>query len=337
MKRLGVNLMNKPLPGGDIDTEDSDQPDAKNPLAQDPKPGLKSAQVLFLIVFLLLIFIGSIAQAWHFEYGMIITQVLIVLLPAIWYWRRYKLNQVQFSRLAPLELKYLPPIFIMVASFWLLNMIFAGALVLGLMELGFEPIVVIEPPRTLQEYLGYLLVLSVFAGICEEVLFRGTIMPSMEGHGLVPAIVYSSLLFALLHGSLLNLVSTFTLGLIMAVIVIKTGSLWAGIIYHMLNNFIAATYLYLAGQNELTAAVEVDPRGYLAVLPLLVLGVAGAWFSLTLLHRQSGAAPLLKNRSGWLPRGWLYWPFIAGLVIYAFLAFFELAIGFSWINLPGLY
>ncbi len=328
--------MTKPLPGEESDSEDRDQLDVKSPLVQDQRPGLKSAQFLFLIVFLLLIFVGSVAQAWHFEYGMIITQVLIVLLPAIWYWRRYKLNQVQFSRLVPLELKYLPPIFIMAASFWVLNMIFAGALVFGLMELGFEPIVVIEPPRSLQQYLGYVLVLSVFAGICEEVLFRGTIMPSMENHGLVQAIVYSSLLFAMLHGSLLNLVSTFSLGVIMAVIVIKTGSLWAGIFYHMLNNFIAATYLYLAGQNEMAAAVEVDPRGYLAVLPLVVLGLAGAWFSLSLLHRQSGAAPLFKNRSGWLPRGWLYWPFIAGVVIYAFLAFFELALGFSWINLPGL-
>jgi membrane protease YdiL (CAAX protease family) len=333
---MGVNRMTKPFPGGESDFEDRDQLDLKSPLINDQKPGLKPAQFLFLAVFLLLIFIGSIAQAWHFEYGMIITQVFIVLLPAVWYWRRYKLNQVQFSRLVPLEKKYLPSIFIMAASFWLLNMIFAGALVLGLMELGFEPIVVIEPPRSFQQYLGYVLVLSVFAGICEEVLFRGTIMPSMESHGLVQAVVYSSLLFAMLHGSLLNLVSTFSLGVIMAVIVIKTGSLWAGIIYHMLNNFIAATYLYLAGQNELAAAVEVDPRGYLVVLPLAALGVAGAWFSLNLLHRQSGAAPLLKNRSGWLPRGWLYWPFIAGLVIYAFMAFFEIAIGFSWINLPGL-
>ena len=328
--------MTKPLPGGEGDSEDRDQFDVKRPLVQDQRPGLKSAQLLFLVVFLLLIFVGSVAQAWHFEYGMIITQVLIVLLPAIWYWRRYKLNQVQFSRLTPLELKYLPPIFIMAASFWLLNMIFAGALVLGLMELGFEPIVVLEPPKSFQQYLGYVLVLSVFAGICEEVLFRGTIMPSMESHGLLQAVVYSSLLFAMLHGSLLNLVSTFSLGVIMAVIVIKTGSLWAGIAYHMLNNFIAATYLYLAGQNELAATVEVDPSGYLAVLPLVALGLAGAWFSLSLLHRQSGAAPLLKNRSGWLPRGWLYWPFIAGLFIYAFMAFFELAIGFSWINLPGL-
>ncbi len=328
--------MNKMLPGENLDSEDTDQLNVTPPPGQDQSPGLKSAQLLFLTVFLLLIFVGSVAQAWHFEYGMIITQVLIVLLPALWFWRRYKLNQIQFSRLAPLDLKYLPPIFIMVASFWLLNLIFAGALVLGLMELGFEPIVVIEPPRSFQQYLGYVLVLSVFAGICEEVLFRGTIMPSMESHGLVPAIVYSSLLFAILHGSLLNLVSTFSLGVIMAVIVIKTGSLWAGIIYHMLNNFIAATYLYLAGQHELATAVEVDPRGYLVVLPLLALGVAGAWFSLSLLHRQSGAAPLLKNRSGWLPRGWLYWPFVVGLVIYAFMALFELAIGFRWINLPGL-
>lgn len=304
------------------------------PLVPAKEPDLRSALRLFLFVFIMLLLFGSIAQAWHFEFGMIITQILIVLLPAIWYWRRYNLNQVLFSRLKPIKLKYLPAILILAVAFWLLNMIFATGLVLGLMEFGYEPVVVIEPPQSLQQYLGYVVVLSVFAGICEEVLFRGTIMPSMESKGLVPAIVFSSLLFALLHGSLLSLVSTFTLGVVMAVIVIKTGSLWGGIIYHMFNNFIAATYLYVAGQAEIAA--EVEPQNFMAAFPLLIMALGGVWLGLRLLHSQTGAESLLKDRQGWLPRGWLYWPFFVGLVLYFIMAMAELAIGFGWFNLGGI-
>jgi membrane protease YdiL (CAAX protease family) len=247
------------------------------------------------------------------------------------YWKRFKPAQSSFSRFASLKIKYLPAILIMAVSFWVINMVFATGLVFGLMEIGYEPIVAIEPPQTLQQYLSYIVVLVIFAGICEEVLFRGTIMPAMEDHGLVAAIVYSSLLFALLHVSLLNLVSTFVLGVVMAVIVIKTGSIWGAIIYHMINNFIAATYLYIAGQYETTAEVEL--QGLLALLPFFILGLVGAWLGLRLLHRQSGSAILLRNGEQWLPKGWFAWPFVVGVILYLFMVLLELAVGFKWIDI----
>ena len=159
-------------------------------------------------------------------------------------------------------------------------------------------------------------------------------MPSMERYGMVPAIIFSSFLFALLHGSFLNLISTFVLGIVMSVLVIKTGSLWSGIIYHMLNNFIAVTYLYIAGQYE--ASTEVALQDLVAVVPVFLLTLAGAWYGHRLLHNKSGALSFLKNRSGWLPRGWFSWPFIIGVIVYLFVALFEIAIGFKWFNFSGL-
>ena len=293
-------------------------------------PGLREALRLFLVVFALLLLIGSVVQAWHFEYGMIITQVILILLPALWFWRRHRVDQVSFGRLNPLEGKFIPIILLLSVSFWLLNIVFATGLVTMLMQFGYEPIVVLEPPQTFGEYIGYVLVLSVFAGICEEVLFRGTIMPAMEKEGLVPAIVFSSFLFALMHISFLNLISTFMLGLVMAVIMIKTGSLWGAILFHMLNNFYAATYLYAAGQVE--AASSIEPADLLVFLPVLCLSLAGIWFGLNRLQLRSGVSPLLKQRGSWLPKGWAGWPLFAGLFMFLVMALLELAIGFKWIN-----
>ena len=298
------------------------------------KPDLKSALLLYLFVFAALLLLGSYLQALHFEYGMIATQILIILLPALWYWRRFAVDQVAFARLKPLPLKFLPAIVILAASMWLVNVFIAAGLVGGLMELGFQPLVMIEPPTTWQQYLGYVVVLSIFAGICEEILFRGTIMPALEQQGLVPAIIFSSLLFALLHGSLLSLLSTFSLGVIMAVIVIKTGSLWGGILYHMLNNFYAATYLFWAGSVDVTPA-RFELQTYLVLGPFLVVGSVGVIIGLRMLHKNSDQPPLLNSRKAWLPAGWLSWPLYVSLLLFLIIAAMEMAIGFSWLDLPA--
>jgi uncharacterized protein len=303
-----------------------------NNLNANREPGLSSAMFLYLFVFTSLMLIGSYLQALHFEYGMIATQVIVILLPALWYWRRFGIQHLAFARLKPLQKEFIPAIIILATALWLINIFIAAGIVGNLIELGYQPLVVIEPPSTWQQYLGYLLVLCVFAGICEEVLFRGTIMPSLEKYGLVPAIVFSSLLFALLHGSLLSLISTFSLGVMMAVIVIKTGSLWGGILYHMLNNFYAATYLFLAG------GVEADPAGfnlqiYMVLLPFLIIGFAGMIIGLRLLNKASEVDPLLKNRKKWMPSGWPGWPFWISVFLFLLVAAAEIALGFNWIDL----
>ncbi len=292
-------------------------------------PDLKAAMKLYVVVFLLLLVFGSIAQGWHFETGMILTQWVIILVPALWFLRRYRVDLVNYVRFKALDWHFIPVIILLSASFWLLNMAIAAGMVTGLMEIGYEPVLVLDPPQTLQHYLVYIFILSVSAGICEEVMFRGTIMPALEDRGAVPAVVLSSLLFALFHVSFLNLFSTFILGAVMAVVVIKTGSLWGGMLYHMLNNFYAATYLYLAGQEE--TAAELDPQGLWALLPLAIMAGAGAYAGLRLLQNRSKVEPLLKHRGeGWLPRGWFNWLLVVSIVLFLVLAMLELALGFGW-------
>ena len=156
-------------------------------------------------------------------------------------------------------------------------------------------------------------------------------MPALESHGLSAATFYSALLFALMHVSFLNLAGTFILGIVMAVIAIKTGSLWGSILFHMLNNFIAITYLYLAGQHE--AASQASPTDLLVLAPLLFLGLVGAWFGLRLLHKQSGSEPVFKKKERLVPKGWLSWPVIIAIILFLTFVMLELALGFKWFNI----
>ena len=95
------------------------------------------------------------------------------------------------------------------------------------------------------------LLIVIFGPIVEELLFRGVILNRLAVKwGLTVSIILSSLLFGILH---LDLIGSFIFGLMMAVIYIKTQTLWAPIICHILNNFIASL-LELTIGNDLFSA-----------------------------------------------------------------------------------
>jgi len=91
-------------------------------------------------------------------------------------------------------------------------------------------------PTTLPE-LGIALLLSaVLPGVCEEMLFRGGLMGAWERRGTRQALVITSVLFALLHGSVLGFPVQLIMGFVLGYLVILSDSLFVGMIYHILHN-----------------------------------------------------------------------------------------------------
>jgi membrane protease YdiL (CAAX protease family) len=88
-------------------------------------------------------------------------------------------------------------------------------------------------PRTPGERRGFAAV-SITAGICEELLFRGFLMWYFAGWGIVAAVVVSSLLFGFAHiyQGIQSVPRTGILGLVLCLIVVAAGSLWPAIIIH---------------------------------------------------------------------------------------------------------
>jgi len=86
----------------------------------------------------------------------------------------------------------------------------------------------------------------IVAPFVEEVLFRGFIFRGFEktiGFGL--AVLASSLLFGLLHGSLAAVVDTFALGVVSCLLVARSGSLWPAMLLHGLKNAIVYYNLFI--------------------------------------------------------------------------------------------
>jgi sodium transport system permease protein len=92
---------------------------------------------------------------------------------------------------------------------------------------------------------GLLLLGAVVPAICEEALFRGLIFGALRGMGAGWALLLSSLLFGLAHGSVYRLLPTFTLGMVMGLLRWRSGSLLPSMVFHGLHNGLAVTLIFL--------------------------------------------------------------------------------------------
>ena len=114
-----------------------------------------------------------------------------------------------------------------------------------------------------------MLGLLLGAPIAEELLFRGYGLARIhELGGERRALVFTALVFALLHGSWLKLPGTFAFGVFLGWVVLRTGSLWPALLGHFTNN-LAAVVLSRFGP----AALEESKQ--MPWIVILALGAAG--------------------------------------------------------------
>ena len=77
---------------------------------------------------------------------------------------------------------------------------------------------------------------AVLAPICEEMLFRGAMLSAWEPRGGKKAVWVTAILFAILHGSIAGLPMHLMAGVLLALLVLYTDSLYAGLIFHTVYN-----------------------------------------------------------------------------------------------------
>lgn len=95
-----------------------------------------------------------------------------------------------------------------------------------------------------------ILAMVVFGGfivpVAEEIFFRGVLYRWMrQSLKIWPAIIISSLIFGLMHGDIAVAGATFIMGIILAWFYERSGSLWAPITIHIINNATKLVLLYV--------------------------------------------------------------------------------------------
>ncbi|MBQ2691089.1 MAG: CPBP family intramembrane metalloprotease [Clostridia bacterium] len=76
----------------------------------------------------------------------------------------------------------------------------------------------------------------IIPAVCEELFFRGALMPALEGESFYAAMVVSALSFAMMHGDMSNFFGPLAAGLMYGYMTYITGSVWSAVIAHGINN-----------------------------------------------------------------------------------------------------
>lgn len=91
----------------------------------------------------------------------------------------------------------------------------------------------------------------IFAPILEEFLMRGFILNGLSvNYGIIVALLISSILFALLHFNIAQIVPSFICGIILGLIYLYTGSILSCIFAHMGYNLISYIMIILPIYNK---------------------------------------------------------------------------------------
>lgn len=121
-----------------------------------------------------------------------------------------------------------------------------------------------------------LLVLAAVPAFCEELLFRGYVQRQAErGLGVIGGVLFSGIVFGLYHLRLTQALPLCVLGVYLAYLVWRTGSLWNAMAVHFANN---AFSVLLASYAEHHPGLswqdleQVEVPGYLVLLGIIGLG-----------------------------------------------------------------
>jgi sodium transport system permease protein len=129
-----------------------------------------------------------------------------------------------------------------------------------------------------------LLLVAVAPGVCEELLFRGFALSGLKKLGAWPGIVLAALLFGLAHSSIHRLAPTMLLGVFFGYLVLRSGSVFVGMLAHLLNNGLAVLFVH---RPELGARLGIvdDPAATLpwsVTLGAVAMSGLGLWLASTL-------------------------------------------------------
>ncbi len=172
-------------------------------------------------------------------YSVVILQMMIFLIPgAIWcmfsgdhYWKGLRLRPFS-ARCLPLILS---AALLMASGGLLLGVLFGGTETLS-ESFSLYDTFISKDNGTIPNKIYLIIAYAVLPAICEEWIFRGILCREYEQGGVLRAVTFSSLFFALLHFELSGLPVYLFSGLILALTLYATRSLFASMLVHFLYN-----------------------------------------------------------------------------------------------------
>jgi membrane protease YdiL (CAAX protease family) len=216
--------------------------------------------ILFFLLGLVFLTFGAYVQSKSFDYGILITEYIIVLLPVLFYGIYKKIDLIEALRLRKIKFKVI--LKIVGLSIFLVPIIGFGNIITTTLLSYFNLVIYIDMPSAQNGYelVKYSFLIAISAGICEEIFFRGMVLNAYEKHtNRKFALIMSSVLFGLFHFNIQNLLGPMLLGVIFSYLVYITDSILSSIIAHAMNNWVSVFAGYLMnkfGSEISTVTIE---------------------------------------------------------------------------------
>lgn len=255
-------------------------------MKKNQMPGIGDTILMFGILLLLMIYLSSSAVLRLGMWGTGVVQLIILAVPLFYAWYMKSDFKKLFSLKAP-KLMHVIGGICMWLGVWLLEQV-----VLVLMSEWFPSLM--ETSESLNFIImdaGFIvafIVVGISPAIAEEFAFRGFLFGALKDkYKPWVAIVVSALLFGAYHMNLLQFVGGFMMGIGIAYVAYKSGSIWIGAIMHFINNGLSVVFQY---HPKVVESIPILGKEMLSALDMVILGVVGVVFVVL-------GVVLLKNKT----------------------------------------
>jgi len=242
------------------------------------KLGAGSAIAAYAALLFGMLVIGAPAQQHGIVMGLWVTEALAIALPALFVLSLAGIRPAPYLGFRPLS--------------WKQALIAAGAALANQPVVSFLtwaahgalPRALVEDFDAKQRMLDsvfraqaipMLITVTFAAPLGEEVFFRGYALPALrKSLGPLAAILISAALFALLHMDPVGFVGLMEIGALLAALRWWSGSIWAAILAHAVNNGVAGTAFLLGWEDP-----DIPPPPLVLVLgaTLFIVGIGVLW------------------------------------------------------------
>jgi sodium transport system permease protein len=234
-------------------------------------PNFLEAITLYIITFGLLFYIGSVLQEKYLLDGLLLTEILLVLVPALLFTRLLKFDYRQTFNLRKVSWQSLSASFLLAVSGGFFILKFVDAIQEKFLPMPEELKKAFE--YFLQEngqqpsFLRLFVVIALSAAVCEEALFRGPVMVGIRTKfSKAQTIIFVGIMFGIFHLNVYKLIPTSVLGMLITYITISTGSIFNGMLFHLVNNGLA---IILSSEDK--GLLWLAPDSSLLYYPLFLL------------------------------------------------------------------
>ena len=126
--------------------------------------------------------------------------------------------------------------------------------------------------KSLVEIILGIIAVAIIPPLVEEFVFRGILLGKLRKYGDAFAVFMSSVLFALMHGNIVQIPFTFIVGLVLAFMTVKTESVLPAIVVHFIINFRSELFSTLI-DNMLIDGNTLDIIYLVFLFVFFVLGI----------------------------------------------------------------